>query len=352
MTGQGRTFKRSAGIIMMMSLGLMGCGENTPTFSALADSKIFEQSGTEVNVKIDVLWVIDNSGSMQTSQENLTNNFQSFINDFQVQGFDFQIGVTTTEAYREVVSGVNGISDLRDDSGIQIITPATANINDVFLQNALQGTSGSGDERAFSSFTAALGNTNNASFRRDDAFLAIIIVSDEDDFSHDGGTFLGGQYSDPALHTVESYVDELDTLTNSTEASRGYSVNAIAIWDETCRSNLEDEFAGRLIGQRYGELVDATGGVKGDLCGSFAQSLSSIANSIIRLSTQFYLDREPIPSSIRIVIDGVSVPEASGSSNGGWEYLAESNSVVFSGDFIPAQGSIIRVDFDPANLVN
>ena len=167
---------------MMMSLGLMGCGENTPTFSALADSKIFEQSGTEVNVKIDVLWVIDNSGSMQTSQENLTNNFQSFINDFQVQGFDFQIGVTTTEAYREVVSGVNGISDLRDDSGIQIITPATANINDVFLQNALQGTSGSGDERAFSSFTAALGNTNNASFRRDDAFLAIIIVSDEDDF--------------------------------------------------------------------------------------------------------------------------------------------------------------------------
>lgn len=52
------------------------------------------------------------------------------------------------------------------------------------MANVKLGTSGSGDERALSSFEKTLINPLNSNFHRPDAFLAIIIVSDEDDFSH------------------------------------------------------------------------------------------------------------------------------------------------------------------------
>ena len=36
----------------------------------------------------------------------------------------------------------------------------------------------------------------------------------------------------------------------------------------------------------------------------------------------------------------------------GWEYVSESNSIVFNGSAVPAQGASILVDFDPVSLIN
>ena len=46
--------------------------------------------------KIDVLWVVDNSGSMAARQENLAKNFQSFIGIFSRGQIDFRLAVTTS----------------------------------------------------------------------------------------------------------------------------------------------------------------------------------------------------------------------------------------------------------------
>jgi hypothetical protein len=180
----------------------------------------------------------------------------------------------------------------------------------------------------------------------------VIIVSDEDDFSHNGSGIIAPNYSHANLHPVSNYITYLDTLTASSGPSRRYSVSSIAIFDEACRTDLNTSFTGRLIGVRYGELSDATGGVKSSLCGNFANELSLIADNILSLATQFYLSRIPKPETITVLVNGLSVPSVTsnpGPQTGGWEYNSETNSIRFYGDYIPASGSTIAINFDPAS---
>ena len=175
----------------------------------------------------------------------------------------------------------------------------------------------------------------------------MIIVSDEDDFSHDGSYFTE-DYNDSNIHPISDYTDYLDTITSSTPSQKRYSVSAMAIFDEACRSSLNTTWSGRKIGVRYGELVDATGGVKGSLCDDFATSLELLSDSIIQLATEFYLTRQPDPNTIVVKVNGQVIPQDSGS--GGWTYNASSNSLIFSSPYVPPAGAEISVDFDPISL--
>lgn len=341
-------------LLLFLSLSMAGCGDDSASFSLLSDSDSFQQNDNKASSisKLDILWVIDNSGSMQTSQNNVAANFEAFISDMRSKQFDYQMAVTTTEAYRTHFTGNVAISRFRDGtdktahSGVFVIKPTTLNLEQVFLTNIIQGVDGNGDERAFHSIRKTFENASNAGFVRANSFLSVIIVSDEDDFSHTTSA-INESYTNPNLHTVNSYVNYLDTFTNSTPDRRRYSVSAVAIFDEACRQTLNSVGSGRKIGVRYGQLVDATSGVKGSLCGNFADELAQISNSILELATQFFLSRIPIESTITIQVAGQSVPRADQSSNGGWRYESSSNSIVFSGAYIPPAGAEIRVDFDP-----
>ena len=50
-----------------------------------------------VDNKLDILWVVDDSGSMSEEQALLGTNFGSFIAFADALGVDYQLGVTTTE---------------------------------------------------------------------------------------------------------------------------------------------------------------------------------------------------------------------------------------------------------------
>ena len=56
--------------------------------------------------KVDILWVVDDSGSMRDEQEDLARNFDVFIKDFLEQKIDFQMGITTTDARNNGKRGV------------------------------------------------------------------------------------------------------------------------------------------------------------------------------------------------------------------------------------------------------
>lgn len=340
--------------------GLMGlifltnCSKETPpSFTLLADSNSFKQSASEINTKIDILWVMDNSGSMRTSQENVANNFNSFIAEFKNKGIDFQMAVTISDSYRVLFGGNPSLSRFRDGTdqtshtGVFVLTEDTPNLESIFLINILQGTSGSGDERAFQSFKTTLLDSANAGFIRDDAFLSIIIVSDEDDFSHNTSTYKGGQYNDPAIHPISHYIDFLSSLKSASTASQSFGVSAISIWDQPCLNELNDSWPGRRIGVRYEQIVDQTKGIKGSLCGDFAQTLQEISNNILQLSTQFYLNREPLPESLVVRVNDQIVQQ---DSQNGWTYNPENISIVFHGSSIPPQGATISVDFDPVTI--
>lgn len=341
-----------------LAIGLVGCGSNN--FTLANDEASFAQNTKASSVPIDILWVVDNSGSMETSQQQVSQNVASFINKFKQTNFDYRIAVTTTEAYRALgkFTGDNAWSRFRDGtaatgySGYKLITPTTPNIEAVFDRNIKQGILGSADERGFESMEAALLNPDNrAEFPRPGAYLAVIFLTDEEDFSWDGTANIqldsnGNPVSnqDPRLHSIQRYLDILDQATGSTATQKNYVVNTIAIFDDACRAQLATTFTGRRVADRYAALTDATGGVKASLCSDFSTILSSISDTILEFSSKFFLNRIPDVSTLKIIVDGVEVPSI------GWVYNPTENSISFKTGFIPAKDARIVVRFTPMTL--
>ncbi len=349
---------------------LSACGEGSTTYSLLAEGQTFQQNSAMSITKIDVLWVVDNSGSMASSQQNLANNFPSFIQQFTEKSFDFQMGVVTSDSYlalplftpyyntvpRPSFYGGRPQAEIgwlrdgtwNDPSGFRLMNMNTPNLQQVFVKNALQGINGRGDERSLQSMRTSLESSGNAGFVRNNSFLAVVLVTDEDDFSHDG-TQMYERYDRP-LHTIDSYVSFLDGITGSAPAARRHSVNTISVNDQTCLNSIFN--GAQKIGLRVGQLADATGGVKGNLCGDFANELQLISKSIVELSTQFYLTGDPVPESIRVFINGAEIPRASSNlaGTGGFAYNATANSILFQGQFVPPQSANINVSFDPRTI--
>lgn len=347
-------FTLSLGLIS----GLVGCGSNS--FQLANDEANFAQNTKASSVPIDILWVIDNSGSMATSQEQVASNVASFINKFKQTNFDFRIAVTTTEAYLSLskFTGNSSHSRFRDGtastgySGIKIITPTTPNIESVFDLNIKQGVNGSADERGFESMEAALLNADNrAEFPRPGAYLSVIFLTDEEDFSWDGTANIQldsngnpNPNTDPRLHSHTRYLDILDQVTGSTATQKNYVVNTIAIFDEACRAQLATGFSGRRIADRYAALTEATGGVKASLCGDFSAILSQISDTILEFSSKFFLTRTPDLSTLKVYVNDAEVPAE------GWVYNATENSISFKTGFIPAKDARINVRFTPTTL--
>ena len=374
-------------IMAIMAIGclLAGCGNKGSTFDILPSSQSFKQSTGIINPKMDILWVIDNSGSMLPEQSQMTANYQSFIQAFSSQSnqYDFQMAVTTTDAYLSEANFQNNsnLAKFRDgmtadalcpqcaQSGVYMILPSTTNLDTVYVDNATEGEEGSGDERAFSSMRDALNSPLNSGFLRSGAFTSIIILSDEDDFSganrpEYSWMYPSGipdhDYTASTLDSVSSYVSYLDQITGSTSTDRNYNVSAIAVQNTTCQDQrLAAGSVNSIIGQRYDQMVDDVNqglptfaqGLKGDICGNYGTQLASIADGILSLATAFKLDRIPDPSTIVVTVNGNNVPnEATNpANNGGFTYDSTTNSIVFVGSaWIPPAGASINVAFAPA----
>ncbi|RYZ88938.1 MAG: hypothetical protein EOP04_08185 [Proteobacteria bacterium] len=347
-----------------------GCGKSADSFSLLSDGSSFKQNATFTPRKVDVLWVIDNSGSMKSSQDKLAANFSSFINKFKTTDSDFHMAVTTTDAYLGPYTRngnydyVNfskirdGVSDgtLNAHSGVFVMNKTTPNITSVFTTNITQGIKGSGDERALQSMETTLRDPWNSGFRRPGAYLAVIIVSDEDDFSHnDIGSIENDYYvttdlNDSKIFSIQHYVDYLTTFTSVGGTGKNFSVSAISVMDAACQAELvAGGSGGQRINKRYTQVVNATGGQEISLCSNFSQSLTVLSQSILDLSSSFQLNRLPIESTLAVTVDGAAVVK---NLANGWTYDAGSNSVIFHGSAIPAAGANVVINFDPAGVKN
>jgi hypothetical protein len=344
---------------------LSACTKGDSSYSTLSSGQSFTQSNSGAsNAKLDVLWVVDNSSSMDPLQANLTSNFASFIQGFQNKNFDFQMAVTTSDAY---LADSNFDDDptrayFRDGlagsvTGVFNMVPSTMNLSTVFVADATTGSAGSGDERVFSSFKETLNSSQNAGWLRSDSYFAIIMLSDEDDMSDPtrpevSWQYVGGipdhDYSNPGLETVASYEAYLDGLTGTTGATRRWSASAIAVLDGACLASHVGVSPATIIGQRMIQMAGDTNGVVGSICdASYSSTLLSIQNQIMELSTQFVLNRTPIVSTITVVVNGTNVVQ---DPVNGWTYVSAANAVQFHGSAIPAAGSQIAVDFQPQNL--
>jgi hypothetical protein len=161
-----------------------------------------EGGGGDGCEKVDFLFVIDSSGSMQDEQQNLLTSFPGFItaieqtlefNDFQLMVVDagqtLGSGCDGTLGAGRVTSGSG--QDCGIEGGKRFATQAQSNLAAAFSCIGSRGFEGPGDEQTMDSLTAALGPLSqsgqcNEGFLRDDAVLVVTIITDEEDDPGDG----------------------------------------------------------------------------------------------------------------------------------------------------------------------
>ena len=176
--------------------------------------------------QLDLIFLIDNSSSMAQEQANLSRNFPVFMRELEnITGGlpDTRIGVISSNfgagpglpAPECPVYGDRGAFIVKQGCGLNSATQGfwlsvdgkgnqnfTGDLPSVFACMASLGTTGCGYEHQLQSLRAALAATDSAStispqnrgFLRRDAFLGIVILSDEDDCSGEPTATL---YQDP-----------------------------------------------------------------------------------------------------------------------------------------------------------
>ena len=316
-------------LALAASAVVCGCnGNNLSNPLPERNAELHYQGGSPPPV--DVLFVVDNSGSMEQEQTKLAANFDSFIQYFTNLELDFQLAVVTTDVENPAESG-------RFVGSPTILKPTTADLSAAFTANVNVGTSGSGVERGLEAARLALSEPNissfNASFLREDAILAIVIVSDEED---------GGSESDaPPQDPVSTYVDFFLSLKGGDPARVNFSAIAGDVPGGCSSADAEAAPA-----NRYAEAVGALNGYFGSICATdFGPILDQLGNSISGLATAFATQYTPVVDTIRVWVDGSEV--ARGPS--GWEWNATLGGIVFAPPAVPPLCAVIEITYTVAD---
>lgn len=291
-----------------------GIDESNPTIGTETKCKkeTFRQS-SEQTKKLDIVWIIDNSGSMSDEQDALGTNFSAFIDEFISKSVDFKMAITTTDASTNQKKGkmVTG-SDVK-------LTSARAQENGAQFKadfNTLVkvGTSGSGTERGLAASEGFM-DKYGASFLRSDAYLAVVVVSDEEDQSS---------------KTVEHYTDYLKSFKNEDGLVKVYTIADI--------HNTSGRTGGITTGaSRYIEASNQTAGVIADIKSDFHQTLAEMGDSIINLLDSFALSSTPEDGSLRVYVNGVETMD--------YTFDSVSRSIKFNPNNLPPVGAEIVVTY-------
>ncbi len=240
----------------------------------------------------DILFVVDNSGSMIANQTQLANNFDTFINVFATSGVDYQIAFITTDDPDFVGDIINSTTpDPVGEAMSQIASiGATGSPHEKGFDMTFQATNGGGD--------AAPGST----FLREGARLVVIWISDEDDFS-----------------TIMPLGVDMASHLKSLKGSASLSVAHAVAGDVPggCTSN-----GGATAGVEYNNAVVEMGGTFLSICAEdWGTPMEELARDSLGL-VEFNLSERPIEDTIWVTID--SLP------NHDWYFNEPSGSIIFN----------------------
>ncbi len=271
--------------------------------------------------KTDVLFVIDDSGSMGEEQGLLANNARLFTNRADQFHSDYHIAVVTTDMDDAAKSG-------KFQGSPKIVTPGTNAATQFAATVRGLGTNGSGTERGMAAMFQALSDplindpAQNGGFLRADAKLAVVHVGDEDDQSNG---------------TVDFYEDFLKNIKGIYNASLvSYSV-VVGDVPGGCTSNNGDAVAC----DRYVDLQTRIGGQFRSICAAdWGKIADSLGLDLFAARAGFPLSRVAVPSSIVVHVNGTLAPTSA------WTYDAAANTVIFNANALPGAGATVVIDYD------
>ena len=313
--------------------------------------------------KVDLLIVVDDSASMLTKQQKLTSNFNSFIAFAQSESIDYHIAVTTTSVGSVDPSidctstngdpmvgtvGPCGKFVPADGSRPRIITPQTgggdpAQIAALFTQNVGVGQVGSGIEPGFEAAYEALTPPNitgwNAGFLRDDANLAILVVTDSSATQVNSGPQSFDFYKNFFL-SIKGFA-QTNAFTFSAVCSTHQTTPPATTWgcdyDETADAP-----------NPYVTMANATNGIAIEVCtDDWATNLRQLGQSAFGYRTRFFLSESPNTNDqVTVQIDGVNFPATTAQGTVQWTYNPTANAIDFSPLAVPQPGSTLTISYN------
>ena len=267
---------------------------------------IFVQDGT---VDVDILFVIDNSGSMGSNQTNIKNNFDTFMNAFTAAGVSYQVALITTDS-------ADFVGDVITNTTVDAVAEFNTQVDSI-------GTRGSAMEAGLwhayeSTTTGDASSGSSTGFFREHSRLVVVYVSDEPDHS---------TYRSSTM-TPADYSASLFSLKSSTALVAAHAI--AGDHPGGCSSN-----GGAQFGDGYYDVVNDLGGTFMSICAEdWSTTMDTLARESIALS-EFPLSGNAVQDTIQVRVGGYLSYD--------WSYTESTNSVIFT--VVPADGSDIEIEY-------
>jgi hypothetical protein len=252
--------------------------------------------------KMDIVFIVDDSGSMAEEQSNLASNFPMFaslLSSFQTpdgENIDFRVAVTTTGRDMDYTISLGGTSLPQHESGANgafradcgmtktFIEPSDANMGSTLACRANVGTSGPGFEMPLLmskwALSERIADGKNANFLRDDALLGVIYLTDENDASNTTNNWtIGAAGGEPPPNWQPAdQVQFFDQL----KGNRSKWAAGVIAGDGNCSSSFGDAVDGARL-KEFVNLANSGGSTQAtfsSICsGDLTAALTNILNS-------------------------------------------------------------------------
>lgn len=251
----------------------------------------------------DVLWAIDDSGSMAEEQLSISQSAQAFANSFLAKNKDWKLGIVTTDVQRAPALGFATAYDANTTDYLKVFADAVLGL----------GTAGSATESPFDSILAWL--KQYPSFLRASSELAVVIVTDA---------------LDQSKITAKDFLAELTKLKGDSAISIHGIISAE---DLGC---MDGEREGPYAGSKFDEVITATKGTVAPLCKNVPLALENVGAAIelqagpVSVAQEARIDASQVadPTTLAIYYNGQKLVQGP-KGQGVWDYDAQLKHIVF-----------------------
>ncbi len=275
----------------------------------LKTQAISQNVAVQSNNKVDVLVVIDNSGSMREEQTNMAARFGNFLD--RLQGLDWQLAIVTTDVASNAALKDGRLVQIKNKTNY-ILTSAMdlATAKADFAATIQRPISeGSGNEQGIAATYRSIQrsqdpanavNTPNVQFFRSGAALSVLVVTDADE-------------TNPSGTQTQNMPQSLINLVNSSFPGKRFKYNSIIVkpGDTACATQPNNEGPG----YSYDALSKLTGGVIGTVCSQdYSAQLTEIASATVDLISSVDLTCAPLDTTgdgipdVQIITADGSIP--------------------------------------------
>lgn len=267
--------------------------EEVPGGNVWVDS--FTQPGSVDGV--DILWVVDQSGSMQNDEPNLLAGIGAMMNALPPSGWRLAIIPADPTA-----ASIENQFPLVPGDTVQDATDMLNNMASGHLEAGLDAV-----------YHYVMSNPYSLTWMRDDAALLVVFVSDEDDQS-------------VTMATAQDFIYWYQTTSISPFAA---SIVNLDPAESMCNSSAMH------AGDKYIDVTNHFVGVVLDICSEDWSQGSVDAGVQVEPHSEWPLSHTPIVDTVRVFIDSAL--------NSDWTYDAVENKVLFT--VIPPSNSLVEIGY-------